>query len=87
MVIVMDNKKIVLENRKVLFLTGVNKISRFDSEEFLIDTELGFLKVKGKNLTLGKLDNNLKECVINGMIDSFTYQGHKSESLLKRVFK
>lgn len=87
MVIFMENKKIVLDNRKVLFLTGVNKISRFDSEEFLIDTELGFLKVKGKNLTLGKLDNNLKECVINGTIDAFSYQGHKNENFLKKVFK
>lgn len=79
----------MLENRKKIMLTGVNKIIRFDSEEFVIDTMLGNLKVKGKNLTLGKLDNNSKEAVIDGIIDSLSYQGKnkKEESLIKKIFK
>ena len=90
MVIYLENGKLILDSRKTLSITGVNKITRFDSEEFLIDTTLGYLKVKGKKLTLGKLDNNSKETVINGMIDSIAYQGHKKgndESLIKKIFK
>lgn len=85
----LENGKLLLENRKKLMLTGVNKIIRFDSEEFVIDTALGNLKVKGKNLTLGKLDNNTKEAIVDGFIDSLIYQGKnkKEESFIKKIFK
>ena len=34
-----------LSNRKELLVTGVKNIESFDSEEFLIETNLGFLHI------------------------------------------
>ncbi|MBE6124141.1 MAG: sporulation protein YabP [Erysipelotrichaceae bacterium] len=90
MVICLEQGKVFLDSRKILTISGVNKINRFDSEEFLIDTSLGFLKVKGSDLALGKLDNNTGETVIKGNINSLMYLNHKKgnkESFIKKVFK
>ena len=62
-----------LTSRKELLVTGVKNIDSFDSEEFLIQTVLGFLHIKGSNLTLDKMDNENNELVIKGQIDSLSY--------------
>ena len=62
-----------LVGRKELSITGVKNIDSFDSEEFLIETNLGFLNIKGKDLTLDKMDNENNELVIKGHINSLDY--------------
>ena len=44
------NHSITLTERKNLLITGVKKIENFDKEEFLIETTMGFLVVKGDGL-------------------------------------
>ena len=41
------NHTISLTERKNLVVTGVKKIDNFDDKEFLLETSMGFLKVKG----------------------------------------
>ena len=36
-----------MQNRKLLDLTGVSNVESFDSEEFLLQTELGHLTIRG----------------------------------------
>ena len=62
-----------LTNRKELLVTGVKTIDSFDSEEFLIITNLGFLHIKGNDLTLDKMDNENDELLIKGHINSLSY--------------
>lgn len=62
-----------LISRKELSITGVKNIDSFDSEEFLIETNLGFLHIKGKDLTLDKMDNENNELLIKGHINSLSY--------------
>jgi len=64
-----------LKDRKELWVSGVKNIDSFDSEEFLIETNLGFLNVKGKDLTLDKMDNENNELLIKGHINSLSYVG------------
>ncbi len=77
-----------LTSRKELVVTGVKNIDSFDSEEFLIQTVLGFLHIKGSNLTLDKMDNDNNELVIKGQVDSMSYvSGQKGKESKGNIFK
>lgn len=81
-----------LISRKELSVTGVKNIDSFDNEEFLIETNLGFLNVKGKNLILDKMDNENNELSIKGLINSLSYissqKGKESKgNFLKKLLK
>ena len=80
-----------MNDRKDLTLTGIKSIDSFDSEEFLVETSLGFLLVKGRNLSLGRMDTDKGELLIKGIIESITYVsgGNKTQKnkVVKRLFK
>ena len=50
------NHGISISERKSIVVSGVKKIESFDNEEFLMDTTLGFLVIKGEDLKIIKLD-------------------------------
>ena len=83
---------ISINERKVIYITGVNKIDSFDDEEFLLETNMGFLAIKGENLELIRLDT--KDCVVSikGLIISMSYiddlkKSSKQSSFFEKVFK
>ena len=77
-----------LTNRKELLVTGVKNIESFDSEEFLIETNLGFLHIKGSSLTLDKMDNENNELLIKGQIISLSYvSNQKGKESKGNIFK
>ncbi len=86
------NHGITLAERKNVVVTGVKKIESFDSLEFLMDTTLGFLHIKGSDLEIIKLDTYQGNVSIKGKIDSLTYMDstatkNKEESFLSKLFK
>ena len=86
------NHGISLAERKNIVVTGVKKIESFDNEEFLMDTTLGFLTIKGSELEIIKLDTYQGNVSIKGKIDSLTYMDtnnvkNKDESFLGKLFK
>ena len=86
------NHGITLAERKNIVITGVKKIESFDSEEFLMDTTLGFLNIKGSELEIIKLDTYQGNVSIKGKIDSLVYMDNgiiksKEESFLGKLFK
>ena len=86
------NHGISLAERKNVVVTGVKKIESFDNEEFLMDTTLGFLSIKGEGLEIIKLDTYQGNVSIKGRIDSFVYMDNeikkiKEESFLGKLFK
>lgn len=86
------NHDLSLTNRKELLVTGVKNIDSFDSEEFLIQTVLGFLHIKGSNLTLDKMDNENNQLVIKGQINALSYvnnqKGKENKgNILKKLLK
>ena len=86
------NHGINLAERKNIVVTGVKKIDSFDSEEFLMDTTLGYLIIKGSDLEIIKLDTYQGNVSIKGRIDSITYMDtgsnkNKEESFLGKLFK
>jgi len=86
------NHGISLAERKNVVVTGVKKIDSFDNEEFLMDTTLGFLSIKGEGLEIIKLDTYQGNVSIKGRIDSFTYMDtgmkkSKEETFIGKLFK
>lgn len=85
------NHGISLLERKNLVITGVKKIENFDSEQFLLDTIMGFLLIKGEGLELIKLDTMQGNVSIKGLISSMTYiedvKKDKDNSIFNRLFK
>ncbi|RIX49265.1 sporulation protein YabP [Paenibacillus nanensis] len=86
------NQEIRLVNRKLLELTGVKNVESFDSEEFLLETELGFLTVTGQNLHIKHLSLEQGLVAIEGYVHSLAYldgatAGNKSKGLFGKLFK
>lgn len=87
-----SNHEVNILDRKEIFLSGIKKISSFDHEEFLMETTMGMLLLKGSGLEILKLDTHDGKVRIKGHIDSFSYlEGGKvkakDESFIAKLFK
>ena len=81
-----------LFEKKSLVITGVKKIENFDKEQFLLETIMGFMLIKGKELELVKLDTLQGNVTIKGTINCIDYieeniKKIKEESIFSRLFK
>lgn len=86
------NHSISVVERKNVLITGVKKVDSFDNEEFLVETVMGYLALKGEELELIKLDTLAGSVTIKGHIDSFDYieeasKKEKESSIISRLFK
>ena len=87
------NHGLTIAERKSIIVSGVKKIESFDSEEFLMETTLGFLVIKGDELEIIKLDTYQGNVSIKGRIDSLMYldgganKKEKENSFLNKLFK
>jgi sporulation protein YabP len=84
-------QEIKMLNRKLLEISGVIKVDSFDSLQFFLETECGFLKIKGQNLHMKNLSLEQGLVAIEGTIHELMYvdenvQG-KSKGLLGKLFK
>ncbi|MFC5468585.1 sporulation protein YabP [Cohnella suwonensis] len=85
------HQEIRMLNRKSLDITGVGNVESFDNEEFLLETECGFLTVRGQNLHMKNLSLEQGLVSIEGTIHSLVYldgsAGAKSKGLFGKLFK
>lgn len=86
------NHGISLFERKNLVITGVKKIENFDSNQFILETIMGFMIVKGSDLELVKLDTLQGHVTIKGTVNGITYaeennKKDREESIFSRLFK
>jgi sporulation protein YabP len=86
------NHSISINDRKNILITGVKKIDSFDDEEFLVETVMGYLVIKGEELGLIKLDTLQGNVTIKGLLKSFSYvdelaKKEKEGSIFNRLFK
>lgn len=82
--------KIWITGRKNGTVTGIRDVQSFDETEILMDTDMGMLNIKGKDLHISKLNLEKGEADLEGQIDSLTYseKGRKKKkegSLLQRM--
>lgn len=78
-----------VQERKNIALTGVVKIDSFDKEEFMVETSLGIMNIKGENLEVVRLDTYQGNLTIKGRINSINYieDNKKEQSVFSRLFK
>ncbi len=85
-------QEIKMLNRKVLEISGVLNVESFDNEEFLLETEYGFLAITGQNLHIKNLTLDQGLVAIEGLINTMAYLDHnhtqgKTKGLLGKLFK
>lgn len=87
-----SNHCVSINERKNISITGVKKIDSFDNEEFLMDTVMGYVIIKGEDLEIVKLDTFQGNVSIKGKINSLTYMDggskkNKEEGVFSKLFK
>ncbi len=86
------NHSITINERKNTIINGVKKIDSFDNEEFLMETNMGYLVIKGSELEIIKLDTFQGTVSIKGHVNSLSYMENankkeKEESIISKLFK
>ena len=85
------NHNITINERKNIVISGVKKIDSFDDEEFLLETSMGYLIIKGISLEIIKLDTYQGNVSIKGKVNSINYlennKKEKEESMFNKLFK
>lgn len=79
-----------INNRKLLEITGVREVDSFDNEEFLLETVMGYLIIRGHNLQLKNLDVNDGIVSIKGKVYELSYvddQQEKAKGFFSKLFK
>jgi len=82
--------KLTIDNRKKGTISGVADVLAFDVNEIQLETELGRLTVKGRELHISRLTLEKGEVDLEGTVDSLVYSNGKSGkqgSALKRLFR
>lgn len=83
--------EIKITDRSVMSFSGIKKINSFDNEEFLMESNMGLILLKGEKLEIIKLDTHDGNVKIKGKINSFNYleniKKNKEESLISKLFK
>lgn len=75
-----------LQDRKILTISGVLEVLNFNDEKITLNTNLGSLNIKGKNLRVKKLDLENSEIIIHGYVNSLSYAGTKARKKRKIIF-
>jgi len=82
---------VIMRGRKLLDITGVKQVESFDSEEFLLETVMGFLAIKGQNLQMKNLDVEKGIVSIKGKIFDLVYldehHGEKAKGFFSKLFR
>jgi len=84
--------RLSLENRNSGTITGIREVVSFDENQVVLDTDMGLLTLKGKELHINRLTLEKGEVDLNGNIESIFYSSNEAlrrsgESLLSRLFK
>lgn len=80
-----------LENRNAASLTGVREVVSFDENQVVMDTDMGLLTIKGKDLHVSRLTVEKGELELEGQVDSLAYSSNEAyrkagQSILARLF-
>ena len=80
-----------LENRSAASLTGVRELVSFDENQVVVDTDMGLLTIKGKELHVSRLTVEKGELEVDGQVDSLAYSSNEAyrkagQSILTRLF-
>jgi len=80
---------LILEDRRLLTVSGVSDVDSFDEQTVVIFTDKGELTVRGRDLHINKLSVEIGELLMEGQIVSLTYSDEqpKSSGFFSKVFR
>ncbi|MDQ0273090.1 sporulation protein YabP [Cytobacillus purgationiresistens] len=82
---------VIMRGRRLLDITGVKQVESFDNEEFLLETVMGFLAIKGQNLQMKNLDVDKGIVSIKGKVFDLVYMddqhGEKAKGFFSKLFR
>ncbi|MFD2671532.1 sporulation protein YabP [Marinicrinis sediminis] len=84
-------QEVKMLNRKLMEISGVLNVESFDSEEFLLETECGYLAITGQNLHIKNLNLEQGLVAIEGYMHTMAYldsaNQKASKGFLSKLFK
>lgn len=87
----LTSHNVTISDRKNIIISGVKKIENFDNEEFLMETNMGYILIKGNDLEMVKLDTYQGNVSIKGKLNSLIYMDstkkEKDEGMFSKLFK
>ena len=83
------NHVVKMIERKNIMISGIKKIISFDDKQFLLESVMGNIVIKGSSLEMIKLDTIDGNVSIKGTIDSLMYVDDKkvTDSIITKLFK
>lgn len=86
---VLKTHNVIMENRRILTITGVMDIDSFDEQQVIVFTEQGELTIKGVNLHINKIDVDSGDLLMEGEVDSISYSENQPQKggFLARLFR
>lgn len=84
--------EVTMYNREQLRITAVVDVESFDSEEILLQTRMGYLSIRGRNLHVKNLNVESGEVAIEGRVIDLVYLdqdelGDKAKGFFSKLFK
>lgn len=84
--------RLMMQDRSVLSVSGIRDVVSFDENQIIVDTDMGLLTMKGKDLHVSRLTLEKGEVDVDGTLDSLVYSSNESfrkswESLFNRLFR
>lgn len=80
-------QKLCLIDRKVLTVSGIEKMISVKPDLLQILTNYGTMQIVGANMEVSKLDLEQKVLEVKGVIGLIKYLDDKKMPLMKRIFK
>ena len=82
---------VIMRGRKLLDITGVKQVESFDNEEFILETVMGFVSIRGQNLQMKNLDVEKGIVSIKGKVFDLVYvddqSGDKAKGFFSKIFR
>ncbi|MCL2487878.1 MAG: sporulation protein YabP [Oscillospiraceae bacterium] len=81
--------QLILQDRRLLTISGVSDVDSFDELAVVVYTDLGELTVRGINLHINRLNVDTGELTMEGTVESLTYTELQSRSggFFSRLFR
>ena len=84
--------RLMMQNRSSLSITGIRDVVSFDENQVVLDTDMGLLTMKGKDLHVSRLTLEKGEVDVDGTVDSLVYSSNESyrrscDSFFYRLFR
>lgn len=81
--------QVTLVEREEASIDGVRNLGSYDEKEVVMETEMGFLIIRGEGLNIKQLNLEKSNIILEGMIKGLQYDdsNHNKKGLLERFLK